>query len=60
VFAHLVEELMPAVADAFASAGILLHVVTVEWFMCLLCTLLPAHTALRVWDALFLCGTEGG
>jgi TBC1 domain family member 6 len=58
VLGHLVGELLPDVATAYESAGVSLHVVTVEWFMCALVTLLPAHTAVRVWDALFLHGSE--
>jgi hypothetical protein len=38
---------------------VLVQVVTVEWFMCLMCTVLPTATALRVWDAVFFCGAEG-
>ena len=32
------------------------QVLTVDWFMCILCTGLPTHTSLRLWDALFLIG----
>jgi hypothetical protein len=59
VLAHLLWEIMPEVSDVFTQAGIHLHVVTLEWFMCAFCTALPTHTALRVWDAIFICGSEG-
>lgn len=58
VLAHLVEELIPDVSDALTKAGIQLQVVTLEWFMCALCSVLPAHTALRVWDAMFIYGAS--
>ena len=32
--------------------------ITVDWFMCLFATSLPASTVLRLWDALFLVGSE--
>lgn len=58
VLAHLISELVPEVHSAYESAGVQLHIVTVEWFMCVMCTTLPTHTALRVWDAIFLHGSE--
>lgn len=58
VLAHFVAELLPEVAEAFDKAGMQLHLVTVEWFLAAMCTVLPTHTALRVWDALFWHGSE--
>ena len=58
VLAHLVDELYPELGRVIASAGIELHTVTVEMLMCLFCTTLPAHAALRVWDAVFAVGYE--
>ena len=58
VLGHLVKELLPDVADAYEHVGITLHIVTVEWFMCALVTLMPTHTCLRLWDTIFLYGSE--
>jgi hypothetical protein len=58
VLAHLLGEVCPDVAAAVTAAGIELHTVTVEWMMCLMCTALPTHTALRLWDVLWVCGVE--
>jgi len=58
VLAHLLGEVCPDVAAAVATAGIELHTVTVEWMMCLMCTALPTHTALRLWDVVWVCGVE--
>jgi hypothetical protein len=58
VLAHLISEVMPDLAEALANAGVQVQVVTVEWFMCFMCTVLPSATALRCWDALFLRGAE--
>ena len=59
VLAHLVDELFPDLSEALQRAGVQLGVVSVEWFMCCLCTSLPAGTALRLWDAIFAVGVEG-
>lgn len=29
---------------------------SVEWFLCIFCTTLPVHTAMRLWDVMFLQG----
>jgi hypothetical protein len=58
VISHLVGELLPDVAKAYEDAGLVLHLVTAEWFMCCLCTTVPAHTAFRIWDCIFLFGSE--
>ena len=58
VLAHLVDELYPDLGKIIAGAGIELHTVTVEMIMCLFCTTLPTHSALRVWDAVFAVGFE--
>ena len=49
---------MPDVSDALATAGVSLSLCTTELFMAALCTTLPSGTALRVWDAMFLLGSE--
>ncbi len=59
VLTHLLEELYPDLSSALARAGVELHIVTLEWFMCLGCTTLPTHTALRLWDAIFVFGANG-
>jgi len=58
VISHLVGELLPDVSKAYEDAGLVLHLVTAEWFMCCLCTSVPAHTAFRIWDCIFLFGSE--
>ena len=58
VLSHLVMELLPDVHATYEACGLSLHIVTAEWFMCCLCTSLPAHTAFRLWDALLLTGAE--
>jgi hypothetical protein len=58
VLTHLLGEVCPDVAAAVTAAGIELHTVTVEWMMCLMCTALPTHAALRLWDVVWVCGVE--
>ena len=58
VLAQLVEKFLPRLSRALDAAGLPLYMICTEWFVALFSTVLPVHTALRVWDCMFLHGTE--
>lgn len=59
VFSYLVGKMLPDVTLKLAKEGVHLHLITLEWFLCLYVNTLPMETVLRVWDVFFLEGIKG-
>lgn len=49
----LTERYLPAIHDHFVRCSVMAEVAFVSWFLCLFFNVLPAETALRVWDCMF-------
>jgi hypothetical protein len=60
VLKRLLAQYVPHVWTCLGETGIDVALVCVEWLLCSFCTTLPTHTGLRVWDCLFLFGSQGG
>jgi hypothetical protein len=58
VLEQLVRRLLPRLHKALSLSGLPASMVTTEWFVALFSTVLPIHVVLRVWDCLFLFGSE--
>ena len=49
----LTELYLPAIHEHFVRCSVMAEVAFVSWFLCLFFNVLPAETALRVWDCMF-------
>eukprot|EP01043_Picozoa_sp_COSAG02_P006595 COSAG02_NODE_189_length_30109_cov_71.135855_8_plen_1727_part_00 len=49
----LTELYLPAIHEHFVRHSVMAEVAFVSWFLCLFFNVLPAETALRVWDCMF-------
>eukprot|EP00276_Gloeochaete_wittrockiana_P008073 CAMPEP_0184645472 /NCGR_PEP_ID=MMETSP0308-20130426/1960_1 /TAXON_ID=38269 /ORGANISM="Gloeochaete witrockiana, Strain SAG 46.84" /LENGTH=431 /DNA_ID=CAMNT_0027074511 /DNA_START=202 /DNA_END=1496 /DNA_ORIENTATION=+ len=58
VAVQLVHERLPALSAHLDALGVPLTNIFTKWFVALFVTSLPPETALRIWDAMFLEGSE--
>ncbi|KYQ94297.1 RabGAP/TBC domain-containing protein [Tieghemostelium lacteum] len=58
VLSDLIKELFPELYHHFNLIGVVLPALSIEWFLCLFTTSLPAQCALIIWDNLFLRGSR--
>ncbi|GAM18710.1 hypothetical protein SAMD00019534_018850 [Acytostelium subglobosum LB1] len=58
VFYDLLCEMFPELMNHFKSISVVIQILTIEWFLCLFSTILPAQYALIIWDNLFVRGSR--
>eukprot|EP01112_Ceratiomyxa_fruticulosa_P019910 TRINITY_DN6631_c0_g1_i1.p1 TRINITY_DN6631_c0_g1~~TRINITY_DN6631_c0_g1_i1.p1 ORF type:complete len:776 (-),score=131.97 TRINITY_DN6631_c0_g1_i1:51-2378(-) len=58
VFSELIEESLVDLSTHLKSLGVLVPLITIEWFLCLYTTTLTAETALIVWDNFLFHGAH--
>ncbi|EFA78179.1 RabGAP/TBC domain-containing protein [Heterostelium album PN500] len=58
VFNDLLCDMFPDLMNHFKRIGVVIQILTIEWFLCLFSTILPVQFALIIWDNLFVRGNN--
>lgn len=58
VLGELVRSKLPALGAHLARIEVGISIFATDYFLCLFCTVMPAETAMRIWDSLLLEGPK--